>query len=485
MGYRRAIRTLISTSRGIDRNSRSLQRLLDKKQALYDKMKEIEQNEEAAQCFDDYVEKIQNLHKECKSYYNWNQIKNSREPSKPIDAAKNTNIALQYIELYKPSLMDKLLKRVEKKTAQLNADLEAARKKDAEIYKKAIKVKVRVAYIVMIFLCLLFFSCSEDTSSQDVVELENKNERQEEKTAIEKLPEISAKYRDMITVIPFSKEVSCTLGYKDAEYNPIHDVTLSAYEIGQYEVTFELWEEVKKWSIDNNKGYKYMNPGVCGCKIVKKESGGYDKAHNDTTVYQPVAGMMWYDALIWCNAYSEMSGLEPVYKEIDEITVFKNAQGAYLNLKTKGLRKIYTDLTADGYRLPTEAEWEFANRGGDINAEDWETKYSGSNKIDVVGWIKENSSEMTHDVGTKKPNRLKLYDMIGNVAEFCSDAWNSSPASGKNPIGIESGWAGVIVKGYSFNMKTPKENGNIKRMNCHPTSFDYGIGFRVAKTITK
>lgn len=139
MGYRRAIRTLISTSRGIDRNSRSLQRLLDKKQALYDKMKEIEQNEEAAQCFDDYVEKIQNLHKECKSYYNWNQIKNSREPSKPIDAAKNTNIALQYIELYKPSLMDKLLKRVEKKTAQLNADLEAARKKDAEIYKKAIK----------------------------------------------------------------------------------------------------------------------------------------------------------------------------------------------------------------------------------------------------------------------------------------------------------------------------------------------------------
>lgn len=104
--------------------------------------------------------------------------------------------------------------------------------------------------------------------------------------------------------------------------------------------------------------------------------------------------------------------------------------------------------TGRNFRLPTEAEWEFAARGGNYNRH---YKYSGSNYISDVAWYYENSSNRTHPIGTKKANELGLYDMSGNVWEWCSDWYGSySSYSQSNPTGATSGYGRVLRGGGWF-----------------------------------
>ena len=131
--------------------------------------------------------------------------------------------------------------------------------------------------------------------------------------------------------------------------------------------------------------------------------------------------------------------------------------------------------TGRNFRLPTEAEWEFAARGGNYSRH---YKYSGSNYIDDVAWYADNSNWRTHPVGTKQANELGLYDMSGNVWEWCSDWYGSySSYSQSNPTGTASGSDRVNRGGCGFS--------NARRCRSSTRSYDtpgysfYGLGLRL------
>jgi len=164
------------------------------------------------------------------------------------------------------------------------------------------------------------------------------------------------------------------------------------FEIGKYEVTWGEWQKVRDWAVAN--GYDDLN--------------GLGKGLSET---HPVTDVIWYDLLKWCNAKSEMERLQPVY--LLEGKVYKTGGEP----SKTGALAIKEKSGARGYRLPSEAEWEWAARGG-RKANKY--MYSGSNALDQVAWTSDNSGGQPHPVGQKKPNELGIYDMSGNIMEWCN-----------------------------------------------------------------
>jgi len=115
----------------------------------------------------------------------------------------------------------------------------------------------------------------------------------------------------------------------------------------------------------------------------------------------PVECVGWHEAVLFCNKKSKKDGLQPCY--------------------TINSENVECDFTANGYRLPTEAEWEFAAIGGNKSKG---YRYAGSDKLDEVAWYAKNAGKTTHPRGQKLPNELGLYDMCGNVFEWCWDWWD-------------------------------------------------------------
>lgn len=194
--------------------------------------------------------------------------------------------------------------------------------------------------------------------------------------------------------------MGCTAeqGGCDGDETPVHQVSLSAYAIGKYEVTQAQWLAV----MGTNPSYFV----------------GLDR---------PVDQVTWFEAVAFCNELSLQEGYTPVY--------------------TVNGTSVTADWNSNGYRLPTEAEWEYAARGGASSAN---TKYSGSNSLDDVAWYSLNSASFSHAVGTKNSNQLGIYDMSGNVWEWCWDWYgNYSSAIQGDPRGPDSG-ANKVLRGGSW-----------------------------------
>ena len=153
---------------------------------------------------------------------------------------------------------------------------------------------------------------------------------------------------------------------------------------------------------------------------VEKNNPSYFKGDK-----RPMEQVSWWDAIKFCNEMSKKYNLEPVYK----ISYDDNFDREVLKINQIGESPVEPDKAdfrkTEGFRLPTEVEWEWFARGGEVAIQDgtFDKRYSGSDNSDKVAWYSSNSGYQTHKVGTKLPNQLGLFDCCGNVWEWCYDTY--------------------------------------------------------------
>ena len=215
---------------------------------------------------------------------------------------------------------------------------------------------------------------------------------------------------------------------------PVHEVTITKpFYMGKHEVTQAEYE-------------KY-------CDYTGTDSPNSSRGDGDN---YPAYYVSWYDALVYCNERSIAEGLKPCYSINDSTNPEK--WGKLPTSEDDPLCATWDAATcnwnANGYRLPTEAEWEYAARAGDNTVDSliW-SGTSDKNKLGDYAWYLLNSNvTTTHEVGTKKSNAFGLYDMSGNVREWCwnwfTDKYDTEVEGGSDPTGASAGACRVCRGGY-------------------------------------